>query len=345
MKLDLPVFYFSILPATQPNQLLKINHPEHRRVIRNLSIKYGSPAEVIAWHETNLLIVQSLNLEKDNSESLILIDEIMSSESIEDNKLIYKALLALNESKPALPIIEKSLFHFLNIEARSQPLLSFMPSLRWYGAENRFHFWLFGDNPTISKGIIRGDFGNSYRDSKPVMKVLMPAFVTTSKLAIIVLFLLYFVSIPLGIKMAMPGSKKFTSYFVNLVFALYAMPSFWIALLMITFLCNPAFLNWFPAAYSFIDIDPDTPILQQIVLNIWYLILPVTCWSLAGIAFLSLQTFKKSNQLYQADFIKTARAKGLPEKSIARNIFYPMLQFRLLVFWEESFLRQFQELL
>jgi len=323
MKLDLPVFYFSILPATQPNSLLKITHPEHRRVVRNLSIKYGSPAEVMAWHETNLLLVHSLKLEKDNSESLILMEEIMSSENIEDNKRYYKSLLTQNISKPVLPLIEKSLLHFLNVKSNSQPLLSFVPSIRWYGAENRFHFWLFGDDQTTSKGIMRGDFGSSYRDSKPVMAVLWPAFVTTSKLAIIVLFLLYFVSIPLGIKMAMPGSKKFTPYFVNLVFALYAMPSFWIALLMITFLCNPAFLNWFPAAYSFIEIDPDTPLLQQIALNIWYLILPVTCWSLAGIAFLSLQTFKKSNQLYHADFIKTARAKGLSEKSIARNHILP----------------------
>lgn len=316
MGLDLPVFYFSISPLSTTKALGKIERIEVQKAMRNIAIRHGSDSEVMQWHETNLQLISLLQANPLKAQELELINATMISEDLSQNQIYYQNLLAVAANKEEAALYQNSLRQMLQIEANATPLKSYIPVVNWHGYRNRFHHWFFGTD-LAGSGVIKGNLGESFRDSRPVSATLFPAFRITLLLAFITIVLIYIVSLPLGIKMARPGSVKFGARMVNLIFALYAMPSFWIGMLMLTFLCSPEFLNWFPAAYNLMQIDPNSPFIMRWLFTLWHLILPVTCWALAGTAFLTLQTHQKSKQLYGSAFIATARAKGLSEFQIA----------------------------
>jgi peptide/nickel transport system permease protein len=318
MGLDLPVFYFSICPLSISDSLSSIPNREIQRAMRNIAVKHGSDKDVIRWHEINMHLVklQQANLQK--TEEIELINAIMISDDLDQNQAYYQNLMAFAETKEEAALYQSGLLQMLKINENATPLQSYIPVVNWHGHSNRFHRWFFGTEEPGS-GVIKGNLGESFRDSRPVSTTLFPAFRITLLLAFITIILIYTVSLPLGIKMARPDSSKFGYRMVNIIFALYAMPSFWIAMMMLTFLCSPEFLNWFPAAYNLMQIDPNSPLLMRWFYTLWHLILPVTCWALAGTAFLTLQTHQKSTQLYGSDFIGTARAKGLTESQIAKK--------------------------
>jgi len=316
--LDLPVFYFSIRPLSISDSLSNIPNTEIQRALRKIAIKHGSDKDVVRWHEINVQLMKRLLANPQKTEEIELINAIMISDDLNQNQIYYQHLLNSAETKEEAALYQNSLLQMLKIEENATPIKSYIPVVNWHGNSSRFHRWFFGREEPGS-GVIKGNLGDSFRDSRPVSATLFPAFRTTLLLAFITIVLIYMVSLPLGIKMARPDSAKFGSRMVNLIFALYAMPSFWIAMLMLTFLCSPEFLNWFPAAYNLMQIDPNSSFIMRWLYTLWHLVLPVTCWALAGTAFLTLQTHQKSTQLYGSDFIDTARAKGLTESQIAKK--------------------------
>lgn len=318
MGLDLPVFYFSISPTSISDSLRAIPNVEMQKAMRKIAIKHGSDKKVLLWYNTNLKLQQVLHTNPEKTAAAEILNSIMVSDDLKQNQIYYRSLLTLADTKDEANLYKGSLQQMLMIEENSSPLKSFIPVIGWHGKQNRFHQWFYG-TATPGSGVINGDLGESFRTSRPVSATLFPAFKTTLMLAIFTIALIYFVSLPLGIKMAKPDSIKFGARMVNLIFALYAMPSFWIAMMMLTFLCSPEFLNWFPAAYSLMQIDPNSSFLMRWLYTLWHLILPVTCWALAGTAFLTLQTHQKSLQLYNSPFITAARAKGLSDNQIAKK--------------------------
>jgi peptide/nickel transport system permease protein len=318
MGLDIPVFYFSISPASVSDSLRAISNLEMQKAMRRIAIEHGSDKEVLQWLDMNLKLYQVLQTDPEKTEEIEILNSILISDDLAENQIYYKSLLTLANTQDEANLYKISLQQMLRIEENSSPLKSFIPVIGWHGKQNRFHQWFFGTDSPAS-GVIRGNLGESFRSSRPVSATLFPAFKTTMMLALFTIALIYFVSLPLGIKMAKPDSAKFGARMVNFIFALYAMPSFWIAMMMLTFLCSPEFLNWFPAAYNLMQIDPNSPFLMRWLYTLWHLILPVTCWALAGTAFLTLQTHQKSIQLYNSPFIAAARAKGLSENQIAKK--------------------------
>ena len=90
------------------------------------------------------------------------------------------------------------------------------------------------------------DFGNSYKDQRPVRDKILETLPVTLQMQIISIFLVYLISIPLGVYSATHQyslGDKITTVFL---FILYSLPSFWVAMLMIVFLGSDRFLNIFP---------------------------------------------------------------------------------------------------
>ena len=83
------------------------------------------------------------------------------------------------------------------------------------------------------------------------------------------------VSIPIGVFSAVnKGSRKERSLSTAL-FMLYSMPTFWIGTMLVTFLCNPDYFDWFPPAYSLLEIPEDAGFFDRFVETAYYLILPL----------------------------------------------------------------------
>jgi len=92
------------------------------------------------------------------------------------------------------------------------------------------------------------DFGKSRKDHRPVLERLKEALPITITLNIVAMFIIYIVSIPMGVVSAIKKDSFFDRASSLLLFILYSLPSFWIALLLLLYLGSGEYLNLFPLA-------------------------------------------------------------------------------------------------
>lgn len=184
-------------------------------------------------------------------------------------------------------------------------------------------------NPTWSAGFLRFDFGISYEDKRPIAEKIGDYIFWTMTISIISLILTYLISIPIGVYSARKKGTTADAMITTVLFILYSLPSFWVATLLITFLCQPDYLNWFPP-YGLGEVTEDMNSLQIFGMRAYHLILPLFCWTYGSLAFLSRQMRGGMLSVLRADYVRTARAKGLEEKKVIwkhafRNSLLPVI--------------------
>lgn len=220
--------------------------------------------------------------------------------------------------------------HKVSIHKNTSEMDAYIPYIR-FNSHNQMQRWLVGDG-VYSKGIINGDFGNSWVSGQSVSSILAPRVKWSLLLTLISVFLAYIISIPIGIySAAVPHSLY--SRILNIVFAvLFSIPVFWLATLLMLVFCNPYVLDILPST----GVSPaggfQTNLsFSKIIINtIPYLILPVICYTYSSLAFLSGIVRTSINDVLREDYIRTARAKGLSEKAILlrhafRNSLLPLI--------------------
>jgi len=174
------------------------------------------------------------------------------------------------------------------------------------------------------------DFGRSYRDHRPVIDKIGEALPVTLLLNVITIFIIYLVSIPLGVYTALKprGIVDRASTIVLLI--LYSLPGFWVAVMLIVVFGSGDYLNWFPITGIVSNAADGLP-WYGIVGNVaWHLVLPVLCLTYGGFAFLSRFARASVLEVIRKDYIRTARAKGLSEWRVVmkhgmRNALIPIL--------------------
>ena len=174
------------------------------------------------------------------------------------------------------------------------------------------------------------DFGTSYKDHRPVLEKIGETLPITLQLNIISIFLVYVISIPLGVFSATrPGTRTDTALTVFL-FILYSLPSFWVAMLLLYFLGNDNYLNWFPVyGLNSMGAEELSPF-RWLLDRAWHLVLPVFCLTYGGLAGLSRYARAGLVDVIRQDYIRTARAYGFSEKTIVfkyamRNSLIPII--------------------
>lgn len=181
-----------------------------------------------------------------------------------------------------------------------------------------------------TKRVATLDFGNSYRDHRPVMDKIKDALPITLTLNILTILVIYIVSIPVGAYAALRPRGLIDRASAVVFMALYSLPSFWVAMMLIILLAGGDYLNLFPITGIVSEGASALPWYDW-VLNVgWHLVLPVTCLTYGGFAFLSRFTRASMLDVIRQDYIRTARAKGLPEWKVVtrhalRNALIPLL--------------------
>lgn len=190
-----------------------------------------------------------------------------------------------------------------------------------------------------SKGFIRGDFGISYIDKKPVATKITEALYWTLIMNVFAIIIAYLISIPLGVRSAiwkLKGKSTIDNINTTVLFVLYSLPSFWIGTILLVFLTTSEYsdwLNWFPTSGAQdLDLasDPNVSVWRKVLDVLHHLALPIFCITYGTLAFLSRQMRGAMLGVIRQDYIRTARAKGLKESKVIwkhafRNSLFPII--------------------
>ncbi|WP_028844996.1 ABC transporter permease [Thermodesulfovibrio thiophilus] len=176
--------------------------------------------------------------------------------------------------------------------------------------------------------VVTLDLGKSFVDGRAVKEKIKERLPITIILNLLSLLLILVVAIPIGIYSAFKSGKLFDRLLTVFVFTGFSVPTFWLALLaMIVFGIKFGLL---PIS-GIQSIGAETmPFYERIFDWIKHLILPVTIMSFAGLAGMSRYTRSSMLEVLRQDYIRTARAKGLPERVVIirhalRNALLPVV--------------------
>lgn len=183
------------------------------------------------------------------------------------------------------------------------------------------------------------DLGTRWQDGRPIVEIIGEALPITLLLSFLSLAIAYLVSIPLGVLSAVKQHTRVDRIVTVVLFVLYSLPSFWVGTMLIVFLASGSYLDcpWteepgcFPLQgwHAFEGFDRMSPLDKAGDVAL-HLVLPIVTLTYA--AFAALSRYMRSGMLesLRQDFIRTARAKGLPERTVVfghalRNSLIPIL--------------------
>ena len=177
-------------------------------------------------------------------------------------------------------------------------------------------------------GLVHGDFGRSLIDGSPVVTHILDRLPNTIELTLTALVIGVLISVPLGVVGALRRGSSIDNFFTFLSVAGVSIPSFWLGLLMILFF-SVSFHAWglpFLPSSGAVSAFEGGDILDRIV----HLIMPATVLAFFYIAVWSRFTRSSMLEVLAQDYVRTARAKGMPERRVTyvhalRNAVVPLV--------------------
>lgn len=175
------------------------------------------------------------------------------------------------------------------------------------------------------------DLGTSMRFRRPVLEVIGEHWRYSVLLSVLSLLLSYIISVPIGVFAAVRQGSAIADRGVGLVlFVLYSLPVFFAATVVQTYLTAAKGIPLFPVS----GFDSGRQLEMTYGQYLWdvtrHLVLPVACLTYASLAALSRYARSGLLEVIRSDYIRTARAKGLPEwivvtKHAVRNGMIPII--------------------
>jgi len=181
--------------------------------------------------------------------------------------------------------------------------------------------------------LARGDLGKTFFGEKDVWEELRPRLLVTISLEAAAFLLIFAVAIPAGIYSAWRPESLLDRASSFVMFVLYSLPSFWVAIMLILLFGNrerPFLGVWFPVAGLRDDRLLDPSAWEMVKDVTWHAFLPVVCLSYGSLAAVSRYMRAGMLEVIRQDYIRTARAKGLPESKVVlkhalRNGLFPIV--------------------
>ena len=177
----------------------------------------------------------------------------------------------------------------------------------------------------------RPDFGKSFIDNRPVFDKMIERVPVTLIMNLLAIIIAYSIAVPLGIYSSTHPGTTADRVSTFMLFAMYSLPVFWIGTLALTFLANPEFLSIFPASgLRSPGFSVNWSVGKKLLDYAWHLALPLIVYTYADFAFISRQMRSSMLEVIRQDFIRTARAKGLSERTVIykhalRNAMMPLV--------------------
>jgi peptide/nickel transport system permease protein len=173
--------------------------------------------------------------------------------------------------------------------------------------------------------ILKGDWGLSYNNRHPVLQLVLEKLQPTVQLTLTAFMVSLLFSVPLGVFGAIKKGKPFDYGATTLTFLGISMPVFWFGLMLqLVFSIQ---LGWLPSAGRVSVNAADSGSFWDIARH---LVMPSLVLSLIYIAGWSRYARSSFLEVMDQDYIRTARAKGLPERTVLgahalRNALIPLV--------------------
>lgn len=169
--------------------------------------------------------------------------------------------------------------------------------------------------------IVQLDFGISFASGAMVKEEILTRIPITLTINIISMFLVFVLSLYLGIKAALNKNRWVDKFTGQLSLLSFSMPSFYLALLMV--MVFSLYLEIFPIAG--LHSKTNATGLEYYLDMAWHLILPISIITFGGIGSLTLYIRSLTIEILKSDYIFFAKARGLNNRQILRHYILPNL--------------------
>lgn len=170
------------------------------------------------------------------------------------------------------------------------------------------------ETPGTREGILRGDFGTSLVNRKPVLDIIAERIPNTLILMLSGEVIVILGALVVGVYSALKQYSVLDHLLTGVSFIGYSMPIFFIALLLM-FVFAVLFKRWnLPYLPTVGMFDPQEG--KTIGQVIYHMVLPVTSMSVVSLASYSRYVRSTMLDVLNQDYIRTARSKGLPRRSV-----------------------------
>jgi len=165
------------------------------------------------------------------------------------------------------------------------------------------------------------DFGLSFSSGKSVAGEIASRIPITLTMNVISMILVFAVSLRLGITAALRQRSAGDRAIKQLALVSFAMPSFYLALILILIL--GLHLGWFPIS-GLQSIDPKTGLMKWADYA-WHLAIPIFVMVFGGIGGLTMYVRSLTLEILKSDYIFFAKARGIGEATIRKRFILPNL--------------------
>ena len=177
--------------------------------------------------------------------------------------------------------------------------------------------------------LLQGDMGNSFTHGVPAMSLILERLPATLELAFCALVIALFVGLPLGVAAGLRPNALSSKMIMGFSMLAFSVPIFWIGLIMI--IVFSVTLGWMPAVGRGDTVEVlGVPLSLFTLDGLHHLAMPAFTLSLIMMAMVIRLTRAGMREVLFADYIKFARANGIPESRILslhvmRNILIPIV--------------------
>jgi len=204
--------------------------------------------------------------------------------------------------------------------------------VRWLNRISPIGYKFDSDGNRGAFGIKWPDLGDSIARKRPVGDLLRETLPVTIMLNIICVPLVYGVGVASGIIAARRKGSLLDVGSGTMQLAAWSVPAIWAGVMLIGFLANQQYVKWFPtsglhgtlsSSMSFLPRYSEAGFEHGYLLDtLWHMVLPVICLTYGASAFLMKLTRGSVLENLDADYVRTARAKGVDETSVLyRHVF------------------------
>ncbi len=331
--LHLPGFYFSISPVLYTDRVNLILNPAEKENIKNWMRIYKQPEATTRLYESLVAGMRtSCKSVPTGSPGFQVCLFYAQALATFDPHIIYTNAVTLSEKiKTDSSVTEQIRSELANVietqdelrkySSKAISIHSWIPVLRWHGTQNQYHQWM--------RGLLVQQPLTSLIDGRNAWKKIYEALRWTLLLNGMALLLALFAGTWIGIWSGRNHGSRSEKSINWVLFALFAIPSFWLATLLIYFFASGEIIKIFPAG-GIGNHRGGATIFSNAGDLFTHLFLPVICLTAGALAYVSRQM--KQSFLHEAKqpFVGALQAHGVSEKTIERQHVIPNALFPII---------------